>query len=108
MNSVKFFAISIATAFINAIPSLILGAIYPVLGAIISIAMTVSDIYLVLKKDGTLFFSSGIPSILATIIVTFTMMGIDATWLITIGVIYCCIWMVSEYFAEFITKLFGR
>lgn len=108
MNSVKFFAISIATAFINTIPSLILGAIYPVLGAIISIAMTVADIYVVSKMDSALFFSSGIPSILATIFVTFTMMGIDATWLITFGVIYCCIWMTIEGFGKLITKIFGR
>jgi hypothetical protein len=111
MNSLEFLFKSIAAELVVAVPSLILGAFNKPLGMIVGLIITAIGLYLSVRQyegNDIGFFEFGVPSIIAAVFVELTLWGIDATWLIVIGVIYAIAWFVADMIVSTLESIFGQ
>ena len=58
------------------------------------------------EEDQIGFFEFGIPAIIAAVFVELTLNGIDATWVVVIGVLYSCIWLITEMIVSALESVF--
>lgn len=107
MNSINFFVESTVSSLFNTILSMIIGAFVPVLGVLVSIAITGSELYYFIGKLNNLHYtlSIGIPSALASIFVTMSTSGFDTTLILTIAILYCTLYTICDIILKIISPL---